>query len=158
MKHAYRAVGMLLVLGGCAAQGATNDDMLGSAGEGFGNAAGQSAQASAGSIAPAGGSGGSTKPADPQTSSGGAAAQAGISGAGTGGKSVGDGMGTAGMGRAGMSGGGAVDSGVPQEEEFVPPDPALCADAVCFDVFDCYLWHIDSIDCGFTDCVDFICQ
>jgi hypothetical protein len=34
----------------------------------------------------------------------------------------------------------------------------MCADAVCFDVFDCYLWHADIVDCGFTDCVDFVCK
>jgi hypothetical protein len=38
-----------------------------------------------------------------------------------------------------------------------PADPAMCKDAFCFDFFDCAIFHTDLLDCGFTDCVDFVC-
>jgi len=32
-----------------------------------------------------------------------------------------------------------------------------CAERICFDVFDCALWHGDALDCGFTKCEGFLC-
>ena len=35
--------------------------------------------------------------------------------------------------------------------------PDSCENAVCFDVFDCAVWHLDALDCGFTACENFVC-
>ena len=59
---------------------------------------------------------------------------------GSGGASSG---GTGGVG--GMSTGGAGGA-------------ASCDNAVCFDVFDCVLWHPDMLNCGFTKCEAFTCK
>jgi len=37
-------------------------------------------------------------------------------------------------------------------------DGATCENAVCFDVFDCAIWHLDKLNCGFTKCEAFICK
>jgi len=34
----------------------------------------------------------------------------------------------------------------------------MCANAVCFDVFDCYLFHSDLGSCNFTECDGFVCK
>jgi hypothetical protein len=55
--------------------------------------------------------------------------------------------GTTGAGGAGgmMSTGGAAGA-------------ASCDNAVCFDVFDCVLWHPDLGHCAFTKCEAFVCK
>jgi hypothetical protein len=40
----------------------------------------------------------------------------------------------------------------------VNKDGGMCAEAICFDVFDCYIFHPDKIDCGFTACDGFVCK
>lgn len=37
-------------------------------------------------------------------------------------------------------------------------DGGMCANAICIDVFDCYLFHPDLVDCGFTACDGFVCK
>lgn len=61
--------------------------------------------------------------------------------AGTGGAATG---GTAGAATGG-TGGAAADAG-------------SCDNAVCFDVFDCVIWHLDLGYCGFTKCENFVCK
>jgi hypothetical protein len=87
--------------------------------------------------------------------------------AGSGGTSSSGGNGSGGTdtaGSAGMSGTddpfGLADAGLfdPTDPNAPPPAAGQCADAVCFDVFDCTLWHGDLVGvCNFTDCVDFVC-
>jgi len=81
---------------------------------------------------------------------------------------------------AGGSGASAGSGGAPEGDDFglpgfpdlgdgsgTPPptsDPAMassgmCQDLICFDVFDCVLWHPDEAAvCNFSDCVDFVCK
>jgi hypothetical protein len=82
--------------------------------------------------------------------------------------------GSGGVAAAAGSGGGAAegdDFGLPGFPDLgdgsnTPPagDPGtanagMCKDLVCFDVFDCVLWHPDEAAvCNFTDCVDFVCK
>ncbi len=52
--------------------------------------------------------------------------------------------------------GGSSDASTPPAK----PDGGLvdsCENLVCFDVFDCALWHTDKLDCGFTACTGFVC-
>ena len=40
-----------------------------------------------------------------------------------------------------------------------PPAAGSCQDLVCFDVFDCVLWHPDeAATCNFTACEGFVCK
>jgi hypothetical protein len=64
----------------------------------------------------------------------------------------------------------SIDSGADGDKdkdsgpmESLPGDAAAgavtsCENLVCFDVFDCAIWHIDSINCGFTSCDGFVCK
>jgi hypothetical protein len=172
-KDMSRWLGLLLVLGGCAA-GSPDDDKsaTGSGGDqaAFGNAGMTASQPTAGTTSQPSGSGGST--AKPTTGSGGSTQAA----AGSGGKPAGSGGST----QAAAGSGGSTDasgtggSGSGDDDPFdlaglgllddagMPTEPldkgALCADRVCFDVFDCYLWHTDALDCEFTECDAFVCK
>jgi hypothetical protein len=55
-----------------------------------------------------------------------------------------------------MSGGSSSDGGAAPVK--LSPDDPMCKDSPCFDVFDCYIFHIQKIDCGFTACDGFICK
>ncbi|MDB4975036.1 MAG: hypothetical protein JWN48_3377 [Myxococcaceae bacterium] len=35
--------------------------------------------------------------------------------------------------------------------------PNKCQNLICFDVFDCAIFHPDALDCGFTSCTGFVC-
>jgi hypothetical protein len=40
-----------------------------------------------------------------------------------------------------------------------PPAAGSCQDLVCFDIFDCTLWHPDeAATCNFTACENFVCK
>jgi hypothetical protein len=52
-----------------------------------------------------------------------------------------------------FGGGGSSDGGTADDSS----DGGMCENAVCFDVFDCAIWHIDALDCGFTACTNFVC-
>jgi hypothetical protein len=103
--------------------------------------------------------------------SGGAAARSGSGGQGTGGAHADAGSGGSG-GSAGGSGGSGDDAGVPDDPIFsLDPDAGLfdpgtntnaqtgmCADAFCFDIFDCTIFHPDLVGvCTFTDCDNGVC-
>ncbi|MDB4973906.1 MAG: hypothetical protein JWN48_2247, partial [Myxococcaceae bacterium] len=32
-----------------------------------------------------------------------------------------------------------------------------CENLICFDAFDCAIFHTDALDCGFTACTGFVC-
>jgi hypothetical protein len=32
-----------------------------------------------------------------------------------------------------------------------------CENLICWDVFDCAIFHADALDCGFTACTNFVC-
>jgi hypothetical protein len=54
--------------------------------------------------------------------------------------------------------GGATDGGKTAPASSKDGGVDQCANAVCFDVFDCAIFHPDALDCGFTACVGFVCQ
>jgi hypothetical protein len=63
---------------------------------------------------------------------------------------------SAGSSLFGASDGGASGSGAGK-----PPasgSASKCQNAVCVDVFDCFLWHPDLGDCGFTACEGAVCK
>lgn len=61
------------------------------------------------------------------------------------GGTTGTGGATAGGGVAGAASGGTGGA-------------VSCDNAVCFDIFDCALWHPDMLNCGFTKCEGFVCK
>jgi hypothetical protein len=110
---------------------------------------GTSGMGEAGGSAPSGTAGGSA----------GTVAQSGSAGSRAG--SGGSGGASAGAGAAGMAGSSDewdIDFGLGDQQPTTPPDPAMCVDAFCFDIFDCYIFNLDKIDCGFVECVDFVCK
>jgi hypothetical protein len=100
-------------------------------------------------------------------------AAAGSGGAGAAGSSAAGTSAAAGSGGAPAagSGGEVADGGAAGEDDPSAGDPfgggtsdptsssqLSCKDLVCFDVFDCVLWHPEeSTQCNFVDCVDFVC-
>jgi hypothetical protein len=60
----------------------------------------------------------------------------------------------------GLFGGGATggDASTPASTSGDGGADHCGGDLVCFDIFDCAIWHLDAIDCGFTKCEDFVCK
>lgn len=104
---------------------------------GVGPVAGIGGGGGVGGTAGLGGTGG----LDGVSGTGGAAGMGGTGGTGgTGGAS----------GIGGTSGTGGTGGGAPAD---------MCADLVCFDVFDCALWHPNEVGpCKFTKCDAFVCK
>jgi hypothetical protein len=50
--------------------------------------------------------------------------------------------------------GGASDGGAAKPSG----DGGMCENLVCFDIFDCAIFHPDALDCGFTKCEGFVCK
>jgi hypothetical protein len=66
-------------------------------------------------------------------------------------------LGDAGLDLGGLLGDGGLFGGGGQPK----PDagsPSKCQNAICIDVFDCYLFHPDLTDCGFTACDFGVCK
>lgn len=55
---------------------------------------------------------------------------------------------------------GSGDGGAPKPagDGGAAKDNPICKEAICFDVFDCYIFHTDKLDCGFTACDGFVCK
>lgn len=59
-----------------------------------------------------------------------------------------------GLGELGGLLGGASDGGAAKPSG----DGGMCENLVCFDIFDCAIFHPDALDCGFTKCEGFVCK
>ncbi|MDB4989436.1 MAG: hypothetical protein JWN04_4614 [Myxococcaceae bacterium] len=61
-------------------------------------------------------------------------------------------------GLSGLLGGGASDAGKAAAASKSDSGVHQCENLVCFDIFDCAIFHPDALDCGFTACTGFVCS